>query len=686
MDNPSILDYLKSLFSKNRQEDFLEIILDDKSPELVECKKEDLQKPKYPQYWLLISLSLTLLAQYLLEPPHQPMVPAIILYILAIILLVNKLSIKGINPINVPQFSQEIIRKDRIKIFVISIFLLILSFVLFKDNRLNGFNLVAWLIGVGLLIFSCWERRQCVERNKDPDNLPLKILLTTAFLIAFIFRFYRLSDVPSEMFSDHAEKLLDVMDVLNGQLKIFFPRNTGREGFQFYLTALIIRLFNTGISFLSLKIGTALAGFITLVFIYLIGKELFSKWVGLFSVFFAGISYWHNVISRIGLRFPFYPLFVSCSLYYLIKGIKNSDKNSIIIAGLFSGLGLHGYSPFRIFPIFIVLFLVGLLLLEKRSYSRQFFIQSIILFSGFTAAIFLPLLRYMIEFPASYHYRAFSRLTSLEKAIDGPVLLIFIKNFIKSMTMFFYNNGVIWVTSIPNRPALEPISAVFFLIGILVLLKRVLCKKNTLELLILISVPVLMLPSIMSFAYPDENPALNRSSGALVSVFIISGLGFSFFFSQLLAGIGNKTLRKGIYSLAILLSILSIHNNFQLTFDNFAHQFEQNAWNTSEIGDLISRFVDKGYDPDNIFVIPYPHWVDTRLVGINAGLPERDFALLPEKIPDTLDITENKLFVLKLEDDNNLNAVELIYPTADTKVIHSKIPGKDFVLVNIQKN
>jgi len=78
--------------------------------------------------------------------------------------------------------------------------------------------------------------------------------------------------------------------------------------------------------------------------------------------------------------------------------------------------------------------------------------------------------------------------------------------------------------------------------------------------------------------------------------------------------------------------------------------------------------------------------VDTRLVGINAGLPERDFALLPEKIPDTLDITENKLFVLKLEDDNNLNAVELIYPTADTKVIHSKIPGKDFVLVNIQKN
>ena len=38
------------------------------------------------------------------------------------------------------------------------------------------------------------------------------------------------------------EKLLDVNDVLHGQFSIFFPRNTGREAFQFYLIAATVKL------------------------------------------------------------------------------------------------------------------------------------------------------------------------------------------------------------------------------------------------------------------------------------------------------------------------------------------------------------------------------------------------------------------------------------------------------------
>ena len=74
------------------------------------------------------------------------------------------------------------------------------------------------------------------------------------------------------MVSDHAEKLLDVWDVLHGQTSIFFPRNTGREAIQMYLTAGIIQLFHTGYTFLSLKIGTVLAGLLTLPYIYLLGQ------------------------------------------------------------------------------------------------------------------------------------------------------------------------------------------------------------------------------------------------------------------------------------------------------------------------------------------------------------------------------------------------------------------------------
>ena len=77
---------------------------------------------------------------------------------------------------------------------------------------------------------------------------PWTLVLLAVFALAIFFRFYRLNQVPGEMFSDHAEKLLDVGDLLNGQTKIFFERNTGREAFQFYLTALIIKLFHTGLT------------------------------------------------------------------------------------------------------------------------------------------------------------------------------------------------------------------------------------------------------------------------------------------------------------------------------------------------------------------------------------------------------------------------------------------------------
>jgi ABC-type phosphate/phosphonate transport system permease subunit len=74
-------------------------------------------------------------------------------------------------------------------------------------------------------------------------------MLVIAFAAAIFFRFYRLDGVLAEMFSDHAEKLLDVSDVLSGKFSIFFPRNTGREAIQMYLTALVAIVCGTKISY-----------------------------------------------------------------------------------------------------------------------------------------------------------------------------------------------------------------------------------------------------------------------------------------------------------------------------------------------------------------------------------------------------------------------------------------------------
>ena len=237
------------------------------------------------------------------------------------------------------------------------------------------------------------------------------------------------------MFSDHAEKLLDVMDILEGKFPIFFVRNTGREALQFYITAAIIKIFKTGISFISLKLGTAFLGFLTLPFIYLLGKQLFNKWIGLLAFLFAGIAYWPNVISRVGLRFPLYPLFTAIPLYFLFKGLNEKRFNMLLFAGLSLGLGLHGYSPIRIVPILVaIIFLIFMISKNSRS-ERIFAINGFFLVTFSAFIVFLPLFRYLLENPENFNYRALSRITSMENPINGSILDDF---FVEPLEISYY--------------------------------------------------------------------------------------------------------------------------------------------------------------------------------------------------------------------------------------------------------
>ena len=311
-------------------------------------------------------------------------------------------------------------------------------------------------------------------------------MLIAALLILF-YRYYRINSVPPEMVSDQAEKLLDVWDVLHGKYSIFFPRNTGREAFQMYLTAFIAQAFGTGISFLSLKIGTITAGVVTLPYIYLTGKEIGSQRVGFLAMLFAGIAYWPNTISRIGLRFPLYPLFAAPTLYYLLRGLRRSNRNDFILSGLFLGIGLHGYSPFRIMPI-VVLALIAIYLLHRASLGKRlktvYFLMLLVMIS---VIVFLPLGRYALDNPGMFGYRAFTRLGSEERPLPGSPVVIFFQNLWRAMTMFAWDDGSIWVISVTGRPVLDVVAGALYHLGFLLVLVRYLRKRNWVDLSLLLA-------------------------------------------------------------------------------------------------------------------------------------------------------------------------------------------------------
>jgi len=653
--------------------------------------------PRRPWPWRsLLALILALAGQYAFEPPNRDATAGIVLYLVSAVFLVWAILAKEWVLASLPasEPGNETL-KIRLLPFLLSIPLAVVAFLSFGGNLFTPFNVAVWAPAIFCLIWAFWipnirstpwwKRLQAfITRPAWQINVTRwgLLLLAVAALVIF-FRVYHLNSVPAEPFSDHAEKILDVYDVTQGETHIFFPRNTGREAFQMYLTVAVSWLFGTGLSFLSLKIDTILCGLLTLPYIYLLGKELGSKRIGLLAVLFAGIAYWPNVISRVGLRFTLYPFLAAPTFYYLIRGLRTHNRNDFILSGLFLGIGLHGYTSFRIMPL-VVIAAVGIYLIHHQSKGcRQKAFAGLAIVAMMSLYVFLPLARYWQQYPDIFNLRALSRLGSTEQPLPGPWWQILVSNIWNGLRMFNWDNGQIWVHSIPYRPALDVVSGALFLIGAVLLFSRYLRQRHWLDLFLLVSIPLLQLPSTLSLAFPAENPSLNRPVGAIIPVFLIVALALDGLLSRLEARAHRRAGLALTWVVALALVGWSSAQNFDLVFNQYATEFRLGAWNTSEIGAVIKQFGQVYGSTDNAWIVPYPYWVDTRLPGIWIGEPTHDFALWPEDFTSTLDTSGPKLFILKPEDTDDLDALEGLYPQGVASTYRSAVTnaGKDFIIL-----
>jgi len=686
MQDPSIFDYVKSLFDPRitiNIHDFLNLGAGEKG-QPIKLKEGNLARGKGSGK-ILLGTGLALLAQAFLEPSRLYVPLALVIYLFSALFLwagfVQQPHIK--KQIIIPVRKKIQLKKKEI-FLILFIISQIVSFFLFSENQFGWINISTWLAGMIFYVILIWNPTAHSKGKHEKKDLGFIALMILTSIIILFFRIYRINEIPSEMFSDHAEKLLDVMDVLRGEFPVFFTRNTGREGIQFYFTAMIIKIFGTELNFLSLKIGTVIFGLLTLPFIFLIGKDQSNKWGGLFALLLAGIGYWPNVISRVGLRYSLYPLFTAPVLYFLIRGLKERDSNSFLLCGLTLGLGLHGYSSSRILPILIIsVFFLYLLNRDTINFHIQTMFGLFIVGIG-AFSVFLPLFRYCFDHPESFSYRTLSRITQIERSFNEPVFILFMKNLWDSIIMPFFNNGQIWVHSVPNRPALDFISAGLFFVGVISLIQKIKKERSWEAGVLLVSIPILMMPSILSLAYPGENPSLNRSAGAFVPIFVIIGIGFLVFNKAIINSFPKRISRKISGTIGIIIVSISIVNNYHIVFNEYKEQFDMNAWNSTEIGNAINKFVQSGGNPDLAYVVPYSHWVDTRLVGFNAGYPGRDFALWRDEISDTTKDLGDKLYIIKPEDSTTLSVLDRYFPDGETAIFYSRIPGKEFIIYTVK--
>ncbi len=637
---------------------------------------------------------LALFAQSAFEPPDRLVSMGVTLYVIAIAAAIWAVYS---GEYELPEIPRVNYRKDSYfvnrKLVLIAMPAILLAFLVLGGNRFTFFNLVIWVGALLLLSFGLAEMNPRSGRLQDlarkltpPYTIRLStwsITFTIGFGLALFFRFYHLNSVPLQMFSDHAEKLQDVQDLLNGETRIFFPRNTGREFVQMYLTAFTARVLGFDLTFMALKMGTALAGIVALPYIYLLGKEIANREVGLIAMVFAGISYWLNVITRVALRFSLSPLFVAPTIFYIVRGLRRGNRNDFIWAGIFLGLGLHGYSPYRFVPFLVVAIVVLFILHAMTDSKRVQGLWHLGVVIAVSFVIFLPLLRFISESEANQNlvlYRSLTRLTSIEAPLPENPLKIFTENMWRSLTMFAWDNGNTWVHSVVLRPALDVVSGALFHLGFFLLILRYARQRRWEDSVLILSIPLLLMPSALSLAFPSENPSLNRSGGAIIPVFIIAAMPLVGLMTSIKRWVSSHWGTFTAWAIAAALISFSALMNYDLVFRQYNDQYNLASWNTTDLGRVIREFADTEGSENTAWVIPFPHWVDTRLVGINAGVYIKDYALGRENLVDTVQIPAPKLFLYNVQDIETEEVLFQLYPDGQSRRFVSEIPGKDFMI------
>jgi hypothetical protein len=301
--------------------------------------------------------------------------------------------------------------------------------------------------------------------------------------------------------------------------------------------------------------------------------------------------------------------------------------------------------------------------------------------------VFLPLLRYWFDDPAVFGFRAFTRLGGVEQPLPGPAYQIFFSNLWNALRMFNYDDGEIWVHSVTHRPALDIVSAALFLLGVVLVLIRYIRNGHWLDLFLLVSIPLLLMPSILSLAFPGENPALNRAGGAYIPAFIIGAMALE----GLLTSLGRGGMRSVLtWSLGGILLLFSAVQNYDLVFNQYSTYFRNSSWNSSDMGRVVEEFRQIYGSADNVWIVPFEHWVDTRLPAVWAGIPNRDMAMWREDLPTTVEFSGPKLFMVKADlerpegnDQETLDVLESLYPNGQLRMFDSDVTGHDFWIYSV---
>ena len=400
-----------------------------------------------------------------------------------------------------------------------------------------------------------------------------RYILVAILLLAAFLRFWRLDTLPPGLHHDEAYNGLDALSLLEGKqfpqfyegwelygqdahagnppqetrFPLFFEGNYGREALHVYLMALSIKLF--GPTPFAVRFVPALAGVLAVFTTYLAAAQLVVDrsastkiMTPLVAAFVMAILFPAVHFSRFGLRAMLFVPVETLTVYFFWRGVYggaavsetqkaqhgvaarlfHKGALSFITAGFFLGFGLYVYVSARLFPLLFVLFIPYWFWREREALRRHWLhVGMMAAAAGLTA---VPILLFFIRYPAIFLFRVAFVVNRGDGAVADKPWLTWLGNVGRVLRGLLWRGDASLRHNLPERPFLDPIQAVLFLLGIL----RVLRRLTPRMVFLLLWLGVMLLPSILS----GDAPHFGRLVGAAPPIAIIAGLGGAALYSQ----------------------------------------------------------------------------------------------------------------------------------------------------------
>ncbi len=421
------------------------------------------------------------------------------------------------------------------------------------------------------------------------------ILLTLVFILNVALRSIFVNSLPPSLNWDEVSHGYNAYSILQtgkdewGTALPLIFRAYGDYKLPLYIYLTVPFVFLLGLNPFSVRLVSILSGSLLPIILFLIAQKYLSKKASLIVCLIASLSPWSIFLSRIALEANLFTLLVLTSFYLLLT-------NKIFYSTLFYSLSLLTYNSSRVYlPFYLLLLLLAFL--KSKTKSALNIKQYIFL----AATIFIVILQTLnTEGQARYKWvsildiGAINRINELQQTC--PRLLVnkytyfaytSAQNYLSHFNPnYIYNQGSSnYQFNIPDFYLIHPFFLLFFIIGLISLLREKSFHHHVLLLFFLIA-PI---PS----AITRDAPHILRSLVFLPLSTIIIGLGVNVILTKF------KKLSLPIY--IVFFAILGVT---QVQFWNAYHNYSLTQSSSWQYGyqQMVSYLKSEYNNYDNIYI------------------------------------------------------------------------------------